>query len=83
MIDAHDPTGYGSDTILINEREAAAEKVKRNGPKVKRPKDVTIIREDVEWGDLGHGSPVLMQHGHHLDSQIWFREKKVGKPLPL
>lgn len=55
MIDANDPTGYGSDTVFANEREAAADKVKRDGPKVKRPKDVTIIREDVEWGDLGHG----------------------------
>ena len=44
---------------------------------------LTIFTDDVEWGDRGHGKPVLMQHGHYMDSLIWFKEKKVGKPLPL
>ena len=26
---------------------------------------------------------VLMMHGHHVDSEVWFREKNMGKPLPL
>ena len=26
---------------------------------------------------------MLLQHGHHLDSKIWFKEKKAGKPIPL
>jgi len=66
MIDVNDPTSYGTDTVYT--KETAADKVKRDGPNVKRPKDVTIIVEDKEWGDLGHGKPVLLQHGHHLDS---------------
>ena len=44
---------------------------------------LTIFTDDVEWGNRGHGKPVLMQHGHYMDSLIWFKEKKVGKPLPL
>ena len=24
-----------------------------------------------------------MMHGHHVDSEVWFREKNMGKPLPL
>lgn len=87
MIDANDPTSYGTDTVYVDDEKeqqtARAEKVKRDGPKVKRPKDVTIIVEDKVWGNLGHDQPVLLQHGHHLDSQVWLREKKVGKPLPL
>ena len=29
------------------------------------------------------GKSVLMMHGHHIDSEVWFREKNMGKPLPL
>jgi len=44
---------------------------------------VTIFTDDIDWGDRGHGQPILMQHGHYMDSLVWFKEKKVGKPLPL
>ena len=93
MIDVNDPTSFGTDTVhAIDENkqhpeetieDQNEEKVKSKKDKNKLPRDVTIITEDVEWGDRGHGQPVLLQHGHHLDSLIWFKEKKVGKPIPL
>ena len=106
MIQAHDPTSFGSDTITADDRhEEAIEKedeeqgehdsgekgtgVKKDdfGSKVKdlkeRSRDGTVIREDVDWGDQGKKQPVLLQHGHAVDSAIWFKEKNVGKPLPL
>lgn len=39
--------------------------------------------EEKDWGNRGHGQPVLMMHGHNMDSTVWFRERKAGKPLPL
>ena len=39
-----------------------------NKKKKKRRDTVTIITEDRDWGNRGQGKPVLLQHGHHLDS---------------
>ena len=68
MIDVNDPTSFGTDTVhAIDENESgnengneqvAEEKVKKDRSKL--PRDVTIITEDVEWGDRGHGQPVLL-----------------------
>ena len=56
MIDVNDPTSFGTDTIhAIDENENTEENVKTNKDKNKLPRDVTIITEDVEWGDRGHG----------------------------
>ena len=63
MIDVNDPTSFGTDTVhAIDENEHPEEtkednieeKAKSKKDK-KLPRDVTIITEDVEWGDRGHG----------------------------
>ena len=65
MIDVNDPTSFGTDTVhAIDENEEHPEetieddkehKVKSKKDKNKLPRDVTIITEDVDWGDRGHG----------------------------
>ena len=80
MIDAHDPTSFGSDIINVVEEHQPAEEEEPNQEEastqadveqagsdqdIKKKKkrqagDVTIIVEDREWGDLGHGKPVLL-----------------------
>ena len=62
----------------LEEKIPALERYRGAGDRV-----LTIMREDVEWGDRGKGQPVLLQHGHNMDSEVWFREKNVGKPIPL
>jgi len=42
-----------------------------------------VLTYDRDWGNLGHRKPILLQHGHHMDSAIWFKEHNTGKPLPL
>lgn len=98
MIDVMDPTSYGTDTVYTDDHmQEVEERIddsegdqeanglwKTNGGKKKpRLNTTTIFTDDVIWGDLGHGAPVLLQHGHHLDSLIWFKEKRAGKPIPL
>ena len=95
MIDAMDPTSYGGDTINTKDQDTKREEkidqddndeedVQIKSKKAsKHHQPLTIFTEDVEWGNRGHGQAVLLQHGHHMDSQIWFKEKKVGKPIPL
>ena len=66
MIDVNDPTSFGTDTVhAIDENESGSGKEQVAEDKVKKersklPRDVTIITEDVEWGDRGHGQPVLL-----------------------
>ena len=65
MIDVNDPTSFGTDTVYaVDENEEHTEetkeddneeKAKSKKDKNKLPRDVTIITEDVEWGDRGHG----------------------------
>ena len=64
MIDVNDPTSFGTDTVHAIEENEHPEETKEddNGEmtKVKKdknklPRDVTIITDDVEWGDRGHG----------------------------
>ena len=42
-----------------------------------------VLTYERDWGNLGHRKPILLQHGHHMDSAIWFKEHNTGKPLPL
>ena len=93
LIDAYDPTSFGGDIIKAKEDQkndmympGDEDQITEDGQAkktTKRSDTVTIITEDRDWGDRGHGQPVLLQHGHHLDSEIWFKEKKAGKPIPL
>ena len=92
LIDVNDPTSYGGDLIQTNGEDSEKDEVEqddtsnRNDVKNEAMKgnfDVTIITEDVDWGDRGKGKPILLQHGHHLDAEQWFDERGVGKPIPL
>ena len=32
---------------------------------------------------IDNGKSILMMHGHNMDSEVWFEEKNMGKPMPL
>lgn len=78
MIDANDPTSFGTDTVRTSETDEHLDEIdqKQEGIKAKEDKGgwgtTTVITEDFDWGNQGYGKPVLLQHGHHLDSEVWF-----------
>ena len=90
MVDVADPTSFGTDLVhtvddptKIEFMPGDEEKQTDDSKPLYRGREITILTEDRDWGNQGQGKPVLLQHGHYMDSQVWFKEKKVGKPIPL
>ena len=55
--------------------------IEKNDPDYFHSEDGENFEPTIERIDIGKS--ILMMHGHNIDSEVWFQEKNMGKPLPL